>query len=42
MTTASEPTAATGRRPWYQSIAGNLLLAFSLIVALTVSAPCSP
>src|SRR4051794_13865264 len=38
MTTASEPTAATARRPWYQSIAGNLLLAFALIVALTVSA----
>ena len=38
MTTASEPTAAAARRPWYQSIAGNLLLAFALIVALTVSA----
>jgi len=29
---------ATARRPWYQSIAGNLLLAFALIAALTVSA----
>src|SRR6478672_1430888 len=38
MTTASDLTAATARRPWYQSIAGNLLLAFALIVALTVSA----
>src|SRR4051812_8612798 len=38
MTTASDLTAATARRPWYQSIAGNLLLAFALIAALTVSA----
>jgi signal transduction histidine kinase/CheY-like chemotaxis protein len=38
MTTASDPTGATGRRPWYQSIASKLLLAFALIAALTVSA----
>jgi phosphoglycerate-specific signal transduction histidine kinase len=38
MTTASDLPAVTGRRPWYQSIAGNLLLAFALIAALTVSA----
>ena len=38
MTTASDLTAATARRPWYQSIAGKLLLAFALIAALTVSA----
>jgi hypothetical protein len=38
MTTASDPTAATGRRPWYRSIAGKLLFAFALIAALTVSA----
>jgi signal transduction histidine kinase/CheY-like chemotaxis protein len=38
MTTASNPTTATARRPWYQSIAGKLLLAFALIAALTVSA----
>jgi signal transduction histidine kinase/CheY-like chemotaxis protein len=38
MTTASDPTTATARRPWYRSIAGKLLLAFALIAALTVSA----
>jgi signal transduction histidine kinase/CheY-like chemotaxis protein len=38
MTTASDSTAATARRPWYRSIAGKLLLAFALIAALTVSA----
>ena len=38
MTTASDLPAVTGRRPWYQSIAGNLLVAFALIAALTVSA----
>src|SRR5262245_52918883 len=38
MTTASDPTAATARRPWYRSIAGKLLFAFALIAALTVSA----
>src|SRR5262245_24128934 len=38
MTTTSDPTAATARRPWYRSIAGKLLLAFALIAALTVSA----
>ena len=38
MTTASDLTAATARRPWYQSIAGKLLIAFALIAALTVSA----
>ena len=38
MTTASDLPAATARRPWYQSIAGNLLVAFALIAALTVGA----
>jgi phosphoglycerate-specific signal transduction histidine kinase len=38
MTTASDPTTATARRPWYRSIAGKLLFAFALIAALTVSA----
>ena len=38
MTTASDLPAATTRRPWYQSIAGNLLVAFALIAALTVGA----
>ena len=36
--TASDLPAATARRPWYQSIAGNLLVAFALIAALTVGA----
>jgi signal transduction histidine kinase/CheY-like chemotaxis protein len=38
MTTASDPTAATARRPWYRSIAGKLLFAFALFAALTVGA----
>jgi signal transduction histidine kinase/DNA-binding response OmpR family regulator len=38
MTTASDLPAVTARRPWYQSIAGNLLIAFTLIAAMTVGA----